>query len=178
VIGYDGSFSNDSTAIVACRVSDGALFVLGHWEKPLDDNHWRVPIEEVEMRMEELARVYDVAELVCDPFRWQRSMEVWRSAGLPVVEFPQTPNRMVPATSGMFDAIINKRLKHDGDPRLTRHVSNATPYASRYGVMLRKEHSNKKIDLAVAAILALSRAMTLGTQAPRKPAASVEYIEL
>lgn len=178
VIGYDGSFSNDSTAIVACRISDGALFVLGHWEKPLDDNHWRVPIEEVELRMEELARVYDVAELVCDPFRWQRSMEVWRSAGLPVVEFPQTPNRMVPATSGMFDAIINKRLKHDGDPRLTRHVSNATPYASRYGVMLRKEHSNKKIDLAVAAILALSRAMTLGTQAPKKPTASVEYIEL
>ncbi len=178
VIGYDGSFSNDSTAIVAARISDRALFVLGHWEKPLDDNHWRVPIEEVEMRVEELAKLYDVRELVCDPFRWQRSMEVWQSAGLPVVEMPQTPNRMVPATSSMFDAIVNKRVKHDGDPRLARHIANATPYQSRNGVMLKKEHSNKKIDLAVAAIMAHSRAGTLQSAPATPQKARVEYIEL
>jgi len=105
-------------------------------------------------------------------------MEVWQAAGLPVVEMPQTPNRMVPATSSMFDAIVNKRVKHDGDPRLARHIANATPYQSRHGVMLRKEHSNKKIDLAVAAIMAHSRAGTLQSAPATPQKARVEYIEL
>jgi phage terminase large subunit-like protein len=179
VIGYDGSFASDSTAIVACRTSDGALFVIGHWERPLDDAHWRVPIEEVEQRMLDLAMMYDVIEVCCDPFRWQRSMEVWRSNGLPVVEFNQTPQRMVPATAAVYDAVIQSRLRHDGDPRLTRHIANATPHYSRHGVMLRKgRESNKKIDLAVAAIMAWSRAMTISTPPAVQPAPPVSLISL
>ena len=78
VLGFDGSFSNDSTAIVACRVADKALFVLGHWERPIDgDLAWRVPIEEVELKMLDLFSKHKVLEIVCDPFRWQRSMEAW-----------------------------------------------------------------------------------------------------
>jgi hypothetical protein len=32
VVGFDGSWSGDSTAIVACT-TDGHIFVLGSWEK-------------------------------------------------------------------------------------------------------------------------------------------------
>jgi len=170
VLAFDGSFSNDSTAIMGCRISDGALFVLGHWEKPLDsDLSWRVPVAEVEARMEQLCKTYSVREIVCDPFRWQRSMQEWEAIGLPVVEFPQTPARMVPATAALYDAVVNKRLKHGGDPRLARHAANATPYTTRQGTMLRKgKDSQKKIDLIVAAIMAYGRATTLANQPIKK----------
>jgi phage terminase large subunit-like protein len=170
VLAFDGSFSNDSTAIMGCRISDGALFVLGHWEKPIDsDLSWRVPVAEVEARMEQLCKMYSVREIVCDPFRWQRSMQEWEARGLPVIEFPQTPARMVPATAALYDAVVNKRLKHTGDPRLTRHAANATPYTTRQGTMLRKgKDSQKKIDLIVAAIMAYGRATTLANQPIKK----------
>ena len=181
VVGFDGSFANDSTAIIACRIADKAVFVLGHWERGIgDDLSWRVPIEEVEARMIEVCKTYEVREIVCDPFRWQRSMEAWAQLGLPVVEFPQTPARMVPATAGLYDAVVNGNVKHDGDPRLARHVSNATPYYSRAGLMVKKESKNslKRIDLLVATIMAHSRAGTLGTAPAPKERARVEYIEL
>ena len=178
VVAFDGSFSNDSTAIVACRISDGAIFVLGHWERPIDDLSWRVPIGEVEARMEEIFRSYKVREIVCDPFRWQRSMEEWQAAGLPIVEFPQSPSRMVPATAALYDAVVNKRLKHNGDARLSRHVANATPYTSRHGTQIRKgKEQNKKIDLIVAAIMAYSRAGSLASEIPEKTP-NVEFISL
>jgi len=181
VIGFDGSYSNDSTALVACRIADRAIFVLGHWERPIDgDLAWRVPIEEVEARVEEVCATHAVKEIVCDPFRWQRSMEVWQQRGLPVVEFPQTPGRMVPATASLYDAVVNGQLKHTGDPRLARHAANATPYYSRAGVMVKKESKNslKRIDLLVAAIMAHSRAGTLGTAPEPAPKPRVEYLEL
>jgi phage terminase large subunit-like protein len=181
VLGFDGSFANDSTAIVACRIADRALFVLGHWERPLDGGlDWRVPIEEVESRMLDICREYEVKEIVCDPFRWQRSMEVWLQLGLPVVEFPQNPTRMVPATAALYDSVVNKELKHDGDPRLTRHAEAAAPYYTRNGLMVRKEskQSLKRIDLLVAAIMAHSRAGTLSTAAQPKPKPKVEWVNL
>lgn len=181
VLAFDGSWSNDSTAIVACRLSDKALFVLGHWERPVDsDLSWRVPIEEVEARMLEICKGYAVVEIACDPFRWQRSMEAWIQQGLPITELNQTPSRMVPATSAMYDAVVNGKIRHTGDPRLARHAANATPYYSRNGLMVRKEakQSNKKIDLFVAAIMAHSRAGTLATTVAPKAAPAVQLIEL
>ena len=181
VLGFDGSFSNDSTAIVACRVADKALFVLGHWERPLDSElNWRVPVEEVEAKMLELCRSFNVKEIVCDPFRWQRSMEAWQQMGLPVVEFPQTPSRMVPATAAFYDAVVNQQIKHDGNPSLARHAANATPYYSRNGLMIRKESktSLKRIDLLVASLMAHSRAGTLGSAPAPKPRAEVKWIDL
>ena len=181
VLGFDGSFSNDSTAIVACRVADKAFFVLGHWERPLDaELSWRVPVEEVEAKMLDICKAFNVREIVCDPFRWQRSMEAWQQMGLPVVEFPQTPSRMVPATAAFYDAVVNGRVKHNGDPSLSRHAANATPYYSRNGLMIRKESktSLKRIDLLVAALMAHSRAGTLGNAPAPKPRAEVKWIEL
>jgi phage terminase large subunit-like protein len=162
-------------------VADKAFFVLGHWERPLDaELNWRVPVEEVEAKMLDICKAFNVREIVCDPFRWQRSMEAWQQMGLPVVEFPQTPSRMVPATAAFYDAVVNGRVKHNGDPSLARHAANATPYYSRNGLMIRKESktSLKRIDLLVAALMAHSRAGALGNAPAPKPKAKVEWIEL
>lgn len=159
-LGFDGSANGDSTGLVAVT-PDGFVQVVGVWEKPAnDDGSWRVPIAEVEATIVEACRTYQVFEITADPYRWARSLQILAAEGLPVVEFPQSIQRMAPATSGFHDAVIDGSLTHDGDPRLARHIANCVLKADTRGSRIMKEAktSPRKIDLAVCAVMALERA--------------------
>ena len=79
-------------------------------------------------------------------------MQALEAEGLPMVEFPQSPSRMTPATTRMFEAVVNGTLTHSGDGRLARHVGNCVLRVDSRGSRLAKEHkhSQRRIDLAVA----------------------------
>lgn len=82
--------------------------------------------------------------------------------GYPIVEYPSTnARRMVPACAKFFDAVVENRLKHDGDPILARHLSNAAVKVDNLGPRIVKENrnSNRRIDAAVAAVIAVDRAL-------------------
>ena len=163
VIGFDGSYSGDSTALVGCTVGDTPhLWVIDCWEKPEDAGQdWRVPISEVEQAIRVACQRWRVLEVACDPFRWQRSMEALLEEGWPVVEFPtSSPARMVPACGTFYDAVTDKALTHDGDPRLARHIENCHLKIDAKGPRIVKENpmSGRKIDLAVCAVVAHERA--------------------
>lgn len=158
VLGFDGSFSNDSTALVAVEVADTPhVDVVACWERPATaDPTWRVPIADVEDAIRAACRRWSVRSIVCDPFRWARTYQALESEGLPIVEFPQSPARMTPATQRFYEAVLNKGLTHSGDPRLARHVGNCVLRSDARGSRLSKETkgSPRKIDLAVAAVMA------------------------
>lgn len=162
VLGFDGSYNGDSTALVGCTL-DGHLFVVDAWErKDSDHPDWRVDVGEVEYAIREACHRWTVLEIACDPFRWQRSMQILEEADLPVVEWPtSSPTRMVPACATFYDAVMDGKLTHDGDPRLIRHVGNAVLKVDAKGPRIVKDHrgSPRKIDLAVAAVVAYDRAM-------------------
>ncbi len=165
VLGFDGSFNNDATALVACSVEERPhLDVLELWEAPELDlggvQEWRVPIEDVEQAIRNACKRFQVLEIACDPYRWARSYQVLEAENLPVVEFPQSPARMTPATQHFYEAVINRQLSHSGDPRLARHVGNAVLKSDSRGMRIYKEHRNssRRIDLAVAALMAFERA--------------------
>lgn len=67
---------------------------------------------------------------------------------------------MTPATTALYEAVVNSQVTHDGDKRLARHVANAVLKADSRGTRLVKEHkdSKRRIDLAVAAVMAHDRA--------------------
>ncbi len=89
VLGLDGSYSNDSTAVIAVTVEKTPrISVVGIWERD-DDRSWRVPIADVENTVAEFCKVHDVVEIACDPYRWQRTMAHWVEEGMPVLEYPQ-----------------------------------------------------------------------------------------
>lgn len=169
VLFLDGSYSGDSTGLVACTM-DGFVDVIGAWEKPPEDPHWRVDIGAVEKAVIDACATYDVAEVACDPFRWQRSMQALESAGVPIVEYnTATPARMVPAWTKFYDAVTTgKGITHSGDPRLTRHVENMVLKVDHLGPRPVKEHkgSPRKIDLAICAVCAYDRASVLSKAAP------------
>ena len=165
IIGFDGSFSGDSTVLVGATVEEvPQVFMVKAWEKDsnIHDDTWRVDIQEVENTIRDFVRDNPrVKEIVCDPYRWQRTMEILADEGYPIVEYPSTnARRMVPACSKFFDAVVENRIRHDGDPLLARHLSNAVVKVDNLGPRIVKENRNsqRRIDAAVAAVIAFDRA--------------------
>jgi phage terminase large subunit-like protein len=166
IVGFDGSFNGDCTALTYCTIpTDDTLPHIGLirvWEKkPEDTDDWRVSTQEVEDEIIQFCQTYNVKEIACDPFRWQRTMEAMQDLGLPVVEYnSSSPSRMVPSCSKLFTAVTEGNLTHDNNPTLARHLSNAVIKTDRLGPRIVKEHrgSPRKIDAAVAAVIAFDRA--------------------
>jgi phage terminase large subunit-like protein len=169
VLGFDGSYNGDSTAIVAVTVEDCPhVAVVEAWERPQDAAEaaeWKVPVVDVEQKLRDGCRRFWVREIVADPYRWARSLQILEAEGLPVVEHPQTPSRMTPATQSLYEAVVNGTVTHSGDQRLARHIGNATVRVDARGTRLTKDskHSTRKIDLALAAVMAHARAVALNT---------------
>lgn len=159
-VGFDGSFSGDSTGLVAVT-ADGFVSVLACWEAP-GRKAWRVPREEVEDRVAEIFAGYDVQSMLCDPPYWQREILDWdRRWPGKVIEFPTFSRaRMAPACTTFYSAVMEGKLSHDGDPRLARHLANTVVQSSPQGDYVTKaaKDSPAKIDLAIAAIVAVSHA--------------------
>jgi phage terminase large subunit-like protein len=163
VLGFDGSISGDSTALVAVSISANPwVKVVGSWEKPGDlrNEDWRVDRAAVKDAIRQACRDYRVREIAADRYEWVDALEELEAEGLPVVEFPQTLTRMAPATQRFYESVTTKRIRHNGDPRLARHLENAQLKTDSRGSRLSKDARNspRKIDLAVAAVMALDRA--------------------
>ncbi|WP_436792659.1 terminase large subunit domain-containing protein [Actinospongicola halichondriae] len=159
-IGFDGSYSGDSTALVAAT-ADGFISVLGCWENP-GVKGWRVPRDEVEEAVSDAFDHFDVRELICDPPYWEREIQEWQIQWPGrVIEFAtNSRQRMAPACTTFYAAVMEGRITHDGDERLSRHLANAITKSSPVGDYITKPDrmSPAKIDLAVAAVLAYLRA--------------------
>lgn len=168
-LGFDGSLTDDSTALIGCRVSDGLLFPLGIWEKPegpAGDN-WQVDREEVDAAVFKAFETYDVIAFYADPPHWQDYIDKWTAEfgkRLKVKAVQRHPiewwtNRlgaMVAALERAHTAIVTGDMKHANHPTLNQHILNAKRKKTRSGVILRKEFpgSPRKIDAAMAAVLA------------------------
>jgi phage terminase large subunit-like protein len=176
VLGFDGSFSGDTTAIVGVTVEEHPrIWLVNLWEKqPGDRDDWRVDIGGVEARILETCGRLNVVEVACDPYRWQRSMEALAEAGVPITEYPSSsPARMVPATAKFFDAVVSGEVSHDHSPALARHLANCVIKTDQKGPRVVKEHrgSPRKIDAAVAALIAFDRATHRREAEPEAPVA-------
>lgn len=168
-LGFDGSIREDATALVACRVSDGLVSLLGCWEKPPNARDWMVDRPAVVAAIHQAMETYDVAGMYADPAHWQgvldelqaeygdrmqvkataaRPLEYWTGGG--------HTKRMVLALERFAEAVRGADLAHDDQPTLTRHVGNARVRQTRAGATIAKAfpQSNDKIDGAMAAVLA------------------------
>jgi len=170
VLAMDGSHRQDITALVAVSCEEVPhIDVVGFWANPGDPG-WQVPILDVEEAALQAAKKWRVREFTADPFLWRRSLQVLGKQGLTVTEFPQTSVRMTPATVGLAQAASNGQVTHSGHRVLAEHVANARVVEDYRGTRLRKEkqHSDKKIDLAVAACMGWARATYYASKPQRR----------
>ena len=175
VLGFDGSYNGDTTALVAVSIAPRPhVDVVKVWSRPRDAGEdWTVPVLAVENTIRESCRRWRVKEIVADPTRWARSLEVLAGDGLPVSVMPQTATRMAAATGVFLTAALNDGLTHSGHPVLAAHLSNAVLSDDVGGRLVKASRSRHagKIDAAVAMVLAFSRATSYQNR-PRKRYAS------
>jgi phage terminase large subunit-like protein len=181
ILAFDGAFSNDSTALIAWLLGGDKphLMVVGIWERPEDaEQGWHVPVAEVEQTIIDTFRNsnYQTKEIVFDPARWQRTFMVLDEQGMPVVSYPNSAERMVPATQKFYEAVVNQSFTHDGDERMARHITNCVTKQSSRGVMVAKASSKRKVDAAVAAIFGYDRATQPAE--PKPPVARFFSVQL
>jgi phage terminase large subunit-like protein len=160
VLAFDGSFNGDTTVLVVASVAERPhVDLVELWEAA----GAQVPIVDVEAAIRAACRRWRVLEIAADPFRWARSLQLLDGEGLPILEYPQSPGRMTPATARFYEAVVNGALTHSGDSRLARHVGNAVLREDARGARLAKERkdSPRRIDAAVAAVMAHDRAAAL-----------------
>lgn len=175
VLAFDGSASGDSTALVGCTL-DGHLFVEGMWENT-GDPRWRVPREDVDTAVDYAFARYNVVELACDPWGWRSEIEAWakRHGERRVIEWNTAhAQRMAPATDRMYQAVATQAVTHDGDARLAAHFAHCVAKRTPMGDLVSKDKrgSPRKIDGAVAAIVAYDRAAWHVSKSTKKRAVS------
>lgn len=163
----DGSKSDDSTALIGCRLDTGDVFTAGVWERPANwdpKNPWVVDRGDVDHRVRASCGQWDVLGLWVDPSDardddtgerfWEPYADEW--ADIQDWRLPAVPNgdRKHPVIWDMrwprhiqlhtehaertATDIKEGAFRHDGHLRLRAHVHNARRRPGKYGIGLGK----------------------------------------
>lgn len=159
-VGFRGQSRAGATAIVACRLSDSAIFVMKAWES--EDQDRSIPWAQVDSYMRHILQNYNVCLAFIAPQNWQDIVARWAETYEDEVEefWTSNKNRMARATEQFETAVRSERLVHNGDVELRRHIENAETEDTPSGLLIRKatKLSTKYISIAEAAILAYAAA--------------------
>lgn len=170
VLGFDGSKTRDSTALVAMRVKDGLFKAIRIWErpKPPHDVDWEVPKDQVDDMVEWAFSSYKVVAFYSDVKEWESFVEAWSIRYRDTLKVKASPNSTVAwdmrarlnqitmATESLNGHIIDGSIKHVHNRILENHFLNARRRPNKYGISFGKEskESPRKVDAVAATILA------------------------
>lgn len=190
VLGFDGGKSDDSTALVAIRVSDGLMVPLLLEEKPLDlAGDWEVDRERVDSMVHRCFRDYDVVGFYADVALWESYIHEWTldygerlvarasDRGPIAWDMRGSRKRTVNLHEAFMAAILDGKVSHGGSRELAasfrRHVLNVLRKDTPYGVSFMKagRESKKKIDMYAAAMLAFGAYRDYQTEMASRPVA-------
>ena len=188
---FDGSKSNDNTALVGCCLEDGHVFTVGVWEPEGDgDETGTVPVEAIDAAVARTFDRFDVRAFFADvkewegfvkvtwPQRYRDRLSLWAVPGgktpEPIAWDMRSHSYDFTMAAELVEAEIAESVfTHDGHPATSRHVANARRADTRWGITIKKEtpKSPAKIDAAVCVIGArmVHRLVTTaaGTTKPR-----------
>lgn len=166
-LGFDGSKSNDWSALVACRIEDGALFLIKAWNP--DQYGGEVPREDVDATVRSMFESFDVVAFRADVKEFEAYVDQWGRDFKKKVKVNASPNnpiafdmrgqqkRFAFDCERFLDAVLEQELSHNGNTVLRQHVLNARRHPTTYdAIAIRKasKDSSRKIDAAVCAVLA------------------------
>jgi phage terminase large subunit-like protein len=158
-VGVDASVKRDSTALVAATFEKGKVRLVWHRtfqpspEYPLDFE------ATVEKTLLDLRRRFWVREIRYDPYQLVAvAQRLKTTAGLPMVEFPQSVPNLTESSTNLYEIIKGRNLVVHQDTELRLAVSRAVALETSRGWRITKEKASHKIDVVVAlAMAALGR---------------------
>jgi phage terminase large subunit-like protein len=119
VIAFVAARRRDTVAIVGCTVEDPHAFPIRIWEEAE-----RVDSHDVAEVLRTVWGRLNVSEFLVSEADWQWVLLQLAEEGLPITKVPRSPQRLALQWSQFYDAVIERRVTHDGDRTLARHVSN------------------------------------------------------
>ena len=157
-VGLDVGIKRDSSAVVALqRDAAGHLHATARFWVPTQDEP--VDVTDVMEHLRYLARTYQVAAISFDPRFFDVPAKMLADEGLPLIEVPQSVERMTAVLGSLLELVKAGRVHHDGDDALATHVLNAVARTNERGFTLQKSKSRGRIDGVIALGLAVDRAL-------------------
>lgn len=179
VLFFDGSKSDDSTAAVACRLSDGHLVTVGVWERPpgARGEGWVVDRFDVDQEVRAVLADWSVRAFWADPSHakaedghgfWDSVIDGWHrdfGEGLSSWAVQSGPRRhsilwdmsnsarlemFTGAAMALATDLRDGLVTHDGHPRLEVHMRNARRHPNRWGVSIVKDHRESSRKIDLA----------------------------
>ena len=166
-LGFDGSKSNDWTALVACRIEDGMLFLIKAWNPAKYGGE--IPREDVDNTVRSCFERFEVVAFRADVKEFESYVDMWGRMFKKKIKVNASPNnpiafdmrgqqkRFALDCERLENAVIEHEVSHDGNLTLRQHVLNAKRHPTSFdAISIRKvtKDSSKKIDAAVCAVLA------------------------
>lgn len=166
-LGLDGSKSEDHTVLMACRVSDSHMFLVGHWDPAAHGG--AVPTDEVDAAVRRAFERYDVVGFYSDVHEWETYTDRWeqdlgedlcaRATDRHPIKWDMRRSREAAlAGQAYHDAILEGDLTHSNEAVVNQHHYNARrrPTSIPDVVMFGKESkfSPRKVDAVAACTLA------------------------
>ena len=167
-LGFDGSKSSDHTALTACRIEDGALFLLRAWD-PEKCAGGEVPRDEVDAVVRSTFERYKVIAFRADVQEFESYVDDWGKSFKRELKVKSSPNNPVAYDmrgykkkfafdcERFLDGVLEGEITHDGSAGLRWYILNAHRHPTNYdaiSIRKRSKDSSRKIDGAVTAVLA------------------------
>jgi len=180
-LGFDGSISDDTTALVGCWWTGHKwhTFEVEVWSRPPGaPKTWRVPRKEIRDRVTECFAYWNVGRMLCDPAKWQTEIELWAEEhGEELVLFFDTnqPTRMWKACDRFSIAVSEAdQFSWSGEvysahvlamhKRKVRVRDEDDKEDGRTKFVFVKGPEREKIDAGIGGVLALEAAQTMPAQ--------------
>lgn len=180
-MGFDGSKSDDHSALIACRVEDGFTFTLGVWDP--EEHGGEAPRDLIDKMVMTATERYRVLAFFSDLHPWESYVDSWAER-IPKLVVKATVRHAVAwdmrsrikdftiECERLHNEIAEGAFRHDGNPRVRQHFHNARRYPNAWGISVAKEHreSSRKIDSVPATVLARTarRLVVASGKMPRK----------
>lgn len=177
---FDGSKSDDSTALIGCHEPTGNVFVVGIWQRPANADSWLVDRADVDLRARGALARWHVIGCWGDPSDardddtgerfWEDVLDGWArdfEFELPAVKDGISKHRVIwdmrnarhlsahtEECERCATDIKAGTFRHDGNKLLQQHVRNARRRPNKFGIGIGKEHreSRRKVDAAVCVV--------------------------
>jgi phage terminase large subunit-like protein len=156
-VGVDVGIKRDSSAVVAVQYRpDGRLHAESKIWLPTADEP--VDVTDIMAYLRVLGTKFKVGAISFDPRFFDVPAKMLYDEGLPLVEIPQSVERMTPAVGSLYELIRNAQITHGSDEQFTHQILNAVPRLNERGFTLSKGKSRGRIDACIALALAVDRA--------------------
>ena len=124
-----------------------------------------VDYRRIEADIKDIASKYVVREIAYDRYNATQIILNLQDEGLTMIPFGQGFKDMSPPTKELYSLVLKEKIIHNNHPVLRWNFDNVCVETdSAENIKLSKKHSTERIDGAVAAVMALDRAVRNGGQ--------------